>query len=129
MVNISRPIASLLSGNLSRSQTTFRHSNTWRNRLTLHNLLSNVSFSSTYHFFTNEKDFLFPHPSPHNCLISDDPHIGIMISWLITLQVDFLRFEGHFCPLLRSKHKIWIHHHTHQHWLNQSKGLSKLHDI
>ena len=84
-------IASLFSGNLSRSQTAFCHSHTWRNRLTLHNFQT-----SDFHFISNElklflkKDFLFRHPSPHSCLISDEPHIGIIVSWPMTLKVDFL---------------------------------------
>ena len=38
---------------------------------------------------------LFHNLSPHNCLISDDPHIGIIVSWPMTLKVDFFQFEGH----------------------------------
>ena len=83
---------SLFSCNLSRSQTAFRHSNTWRNRLTLHNLLSSESFSSIHHFCTNElelilkKKFCSPHPSPPICLISDNPHCGIVISMPYDLE-------------------------------------------
>ena len=55
-------IANLFSGNLSRSQTTFRHSTTCKNRPKQH-LLSNEVVDSSTHFWTDE--LLSPLPSPH----------------------------------------------------------------
>ena len=69
-----------------------------------------------------EKDFLFPHPSPHNCLISDVPHVGIMGSWPITLKVDFLQFEGHLSVSEVEKQNA-DKRYTRQDYLNQSNGF------
>ena len=96
--------------------------------------LSNEAFTSTHHFLTNElkfdliKDFLFPHPSPHYCLISDELHIEIMVSWPMTLKVDFLQFERH-SSVNQVKTQNTGSGYTHQHNLNQSNGLTKLHEI
>ena len=70
-----------------------------------------------------KKDFLFPHHSPYNCSISDHQHIGIMISWPMTLEVDFLRFEGHL-SVIDVKMRI----HNNITWINR-KVLSELHEI
>ena len=56
-----------------------------------------------------------------NCLISDDPHIGI--SWSMILTVDFLQFEGHL-SVIEVKHKMRIGAmHTHEHYFNQLNGF------
>ena len=84
-----------------------------------------AQFTSHLHQPTNElklflkKEFLFPHPTPHSCLISDDPHIGIIVSWPMTFRVDFLRFEGHLSVIEVKTQNA----DTHQHYLNQSKGF------
>ena len=98
VLNLS--IAILCSGNLYRSQTTFRHSNTWRNMIRLHNYQMRHFHEPS--IFKQMKlniickwIYCSPHLCPHNSLISDDLHIKITVSWLMTLKVDFLQFEGH----------------------------------
>ena len=67
-------------------------------------------------------------PSSHNCLISDDPHIGILISWPITLKVDIIQFESHL-SLLMSKHNMRVESITTNVIEINETVLTELHEI
>ena len=67
--------------------------------------MRNVSVCAETH------DNLFPHPNvfTHKCLISDEPHTEIVVSWPMTLKVDLnLNNLKVICPLFGSKHKMIV---------------------